>query len=422
MLKKSLILSFCLFFVAVNVAFADEPADRNCYAVFAESLTGVHWDADSSDIDAMYYEVWQGVQSNPDRTDTPKEGNRYFKFIWTVSSGWTGLGFSCNKTKYRDMSHYMGGNIKFYARSSNSKVLNCKVGIILDVDGVETKCYKTLGELGFKANGSWEDLSFPLNSSNNSKIKSENLKKMKYFFYMSQDSNLEAGNSIDIDFIRYVKSSTTKAAFNVNLYSVSDKNKQQKLSSKEITWSADTFRNINDEWDYAIAEQFLEVDYDNDTYNNWDVKLYVNNGSSDRNGLYGTTKSGQDVVLPMCWRASEKTLPYTDGYGSHTVKIGETQDASEEYYLYDKGNGNRDFRPWLYMQDLKALKTDKDKDYSTIMNSKNGYHGYSGEYGSSSNSGYYSGSLVNVYFGADCRKALGGLKYTGNICVVLTYE
>jgi hypothetical protein len=74
------------------------------------------------------------------------------------------------------------------------------------------------------------------------------------------------------------------------------------------------------------------------------------------------------------------------------------------------------------MQDLTALTTDKDKDYSTIMGYKTGgYHAYSGTYGASSGNGYYAGSKVCLYLGANCNAA-GGLKYEGNIVVALEYE
>jgi hypothetical protein len=313
------------------------------------------------------------------------------------------------------MSEYYNGKVKFLARvtPANAKALNCKVGLILNSD---TAFYVgTLSDLGLQANNTWTELSFNLKSSVNSNITTTNLAKTKALIVFMQDSNVTTDLFFDVDYIRWIKPNST-GSFNVTVKKVSD---NSTVSTNNITWASSNFQT-----GWKVAEQYLEIDYDKDSStNDWNVKLYVNNGSKDRNGLYAT-KAGTEYVMTMCWRASAEALPYSDYNGNHTLQIAEGYNSTGKYYyLYDSGSSSTEYSPWLYMQDLTALTTDKDKDYSTIMGYKTGgYHAYSGTYGASSGNGYYAGSKVCLYLGANCKNAVGGLKYQGNILVVLEYE
>ena len=66
------------------------------------------------------------------------------------------------------------------------------------------------------------------------------------------------------------------------------------------------------------------------------------------------------------------------------------------------------------MQDSTALTTADNIMYATVMGYTTGYHASEGD--------FYSGSKVALYLGANCGDAVGGLKYEGNILVVLEYE
>jgi hypothetical protein len=346
------------------------------------------------------------------------EGLSYVRFA-TSGTSWGGGGVtfvnSSNDSTTRNMSAYYGGKLKFLVKINNAGCANIPVGI--KVNGINV-VIPLSNFSGFDSSKTgWQEVSLNLNSNTNSNITSANLAETSYLFLISYDANVVAsGLNLDIDYVRWVKPNSS-GTFDVTVKKVSD---NTTVSTSNITWAASNFQT---EW--KVAEQYLEIDYNDDSKKNWNVKLFVNNVSSDRNGLYAI-KGDREFVLPMCWRASEKTLPYSDNNGNHTTSIGEKYNKTEGYwYLYDSGSSSDTYSPWLYMQDLKALKTDKDNDYSTVMGYKTGYHAYSGVYGerrTSENSGYYSGSKVSLYFGANCKDAVGGLRYTGNICVVFEYE
>ena len=269
--------------------------------------------------------------------------------------------------------------------------------------------------LGFNANGQWQELTFNLDTSTGSDLTAANLEKTTALFIVSQNSGtVTSGNIVDVDYVRWIKSG--EGSFNVTVKNVSG---NSTVNTSTMTWASSNFQS-----GWKVADQYLEIDYDKDSStNDWNVRLYVDNGSKDRNGLYAT-KNGEDYIMTMCWRASEKTLPYSDSNGNHTLQIAEGYNSSEDYkYLYDSGSASSSDPVWLYMQDLTHLTTAQKKDYSTVMGYKTGgYHIRSGVYGGGpGNNGYESGSKVALYLGANCDVA-GGLKYEGNIVVELEYE
>jgi hypothetical protein len=232
---------------------------------------------------------------------------------------------------------------------------------------------------------------------------------------MSISNAPESDLSLDFDYVRWVKEDApTGCSIDVKVKNVSD---NTTVSTSTISWNSNKYYKS-----WQVAEQYLEIDYDSDTSTqNWNVKLYMNNGSKNRNGLY-VTKNTIDYVMPMCWRACEYVLPYDDADSKHhTLQIAEGHNETYDYfYLYDSGSSDQT-PVWLYMQDLTALDTDKAKEYSTVMGYKTGgYHAFSGNTEIPGN-GYYPGSKINLYLGANCDVA-GGLKYEGKIVVALEYE
>ena len=399
-----------LLFVFSSLSFSAPKPARNVYGVFSESSSGAVIDAPASNMNAVTVDYWEWNNFSLDTVSDGGaiEGKEYWKIENGAGNyGAIGLGLKNALDMGKNGSKKEYTCIKFFVKSSYSKMANFKVGIVAN-----GKTYsKKIGELGgFSADGNWHELSFPLNDYLNDLSNVTNL----FFFQLGgtgETVNYHEGDTIFFDNIRWVRDEEG-GEYSVTVKAVS--NNDTVVNASSITFSSSLFRQS-----WAIAEQYLEIEYDKDSPN-WKVMLYVDNGSADRNGMYAV-KNGQQYgeVLPMCWRASEKIL--SDSSES-TTKIGEDFDG-KNYYLYDKGNGDKDFRCWLYMQDLVALETDKDKDYSTVMGySAGGYHAYSGEYGKFSNSGYYSGSKVSLYFGANCKEAVGGLEYKGKVCVVLVHE
>lgn len=408
-IKKSLVLSLFLCLI-VSSAYASN-VGRHVYGVLAESVSGVHFNAPTSDADSIHLYVWEETLGTEDLTTNALEGLKYTRLTWG-SKGWTGCGWtSTNANGYHNMSEYYGGKIKFLVRSSNSNVLDCRVGI--EINGKQV--FKTLRSLGFNANGQWQELTFNLDTSTGSDLTAANLEKTTALFIVSQNSGtVTSGNIVDVDYVRWIKSG--EGSFNVTVKNVSG---NSTVNTSTMTWASSNFQS-----GWKVADQYLEIDYDKDSStNDWNVRLYVDNGSKDRNGLYAT-KNGEDYIMTMCWRASEKTLPYSDSNGNHTLQIAEGYNSSEDYkYLYDSGSASSSDPVWLYMQDLTDLTTAQKKDYSTVMGYKTGgYHIRSGVYGGGpGNNGYESGSKVALYLGANCDVA-GGLKYEGNIVVELEYE
>ncbi|MCR4663122.1 MAG: hypothetical protein K5622_04465 [Endomicrobiaceae bacterium] len=412
-IKKSLILSLFLCFIVSSVYASN--TNRKVYGVLAESVSGVHFDAASTDDDSIHFYPWSNTIVSGTPTGVAPEGITYSRLVWKgQSAGWVGCGWtSTNSAGHHDMSLYYNGQVKFLVRSSNSKVKNCKVGFELKAG---KQVVKSLESLNFNTNGQWQEITINLNTDTDENITSENLSEVALLFMVSQNTDVENDNILDIDYIRWIRPNNISGSFNVTLKNISN---NSVVNTENITWAASDFQT-----GWKVAEQYLEIDYDKDSStNDWKVKLYVDNGSTEKNGLYAT-KAGKDYILPMCWRASDKNLPYTDNNGSHTLQIGEKYNSTGKYYyLYDSGSASTEYSPWLYMQDLTALTTDKDKDYSTVMGYKTGgYHAYSGVYGSTTGNGYYSGSKVSLYLGANCGNAAGGLKYQGNIVVALEYE
>ncbi len=416
-IKKSLILSLFLCLI-VSSTYASN-IGRNVYGAYAESISGTDFNDNLHITDSVRMFQW-GTMTSSGQTSGVNEGRNYTRFR-TTGTSWGGGGVtfvnSSNEETTRDMSAYYGGKLKLLVKINSSNCKNIPVGI--KVNGSNT-CVPLSSFSGFSSSklNQWQEVSMNLNSTTDSRITSANMAETSYLFLITYGNDVvSSGLLLDFDYVRWIKSGS--GSFNVTVKKVSD---SSTVSTSNITWASSTFQT-----DWKVAEQYLEINYDKDSStNNWNVKLFVNNGSKDRNGLYAI-KSGREYVLPMCWRATTEALPYSDYYGYHSYQIaeGEATGSQGKYkYLYDSGSSSTTNPVWLYMQDLGSLKTDEIKDYSTVMGYKTGgYHVRSGVYGGGpGNNGYESGSKVCLYLGANCKNAAGGLKYQGNILVVLEYE
>jgi hypothetical protein len=427
-IKKSLILSLFLCLI-VPSAYASN-IGRAVYGVLAESATGARFDAAASDLDSVIFEFWndewtgwQNTMKADPETSGAIEGLAYTRltFLNPKTCGWgASVIRSSNSNGYKNMSAYHNGKVKFLAKvsSANSNAIKCKVGIILNGGNYYVGTLENLGLTSAKLD-QWVELSFNLNESANANFTEANLATTNALIIFMQDSNVSTNLFFDVDYIRWVKPNTT-GSFNVTVKNVSG---NSTVNTSTVTWASNTFQN-----GWKIAEQYLEIDYDKDSSTkDWNVRLFVKNGSKDRDGLYAT-KGGKEFKMTMCWRATDQVLPYSDGYGNHTYQIAEGEATSPEgekyHYLYDSGSSSTTDPVWLYMQDATVLKTAKDIDYSTVMGyTTGGYHARSGVYnGGYGSNGYLAGSKVALYLGANCGDAVGGLKYMGNILVVLEYE
>ena len=425
-LKKIISLLFVSLFVTTSVAIAANN-NRNVYSVFSENFNGAHPDASSSDEDSVQFQLWSNQSMHGDTmTDNPPEGQSYSKLTNLTPSGgrykYGGGGFvSTNSSGYHNMSAYYGGTIKFWARSSNSNMTNFRVGVKINNQEV----LFPLSDLGFTANGQWQELTFTLSNAKDSRISSSNLSQTNILFIFNlPEANYVDGESISFDNVRWIQGNGgTSESFSVVTKNISDNQE----TTDPISFSEDTFGQ-----GWAVANQYVEMDIDGEFLNNnWAVRVYSN--SNDYAGLININNT--DDILPMAWKMSWTTLPfsYTDDEGSNanTLQIGENKDGTTILGLYDagkvaiKGDGAKWWYPWFFVQ----KKSDTSAN-SLIVNVK-GCHTFENTNGSGVTAEYFdtpNSAYANTYerkpklFFACNTKEAKAVQYTGSLIVSLSYE
>lgn len=409
----TLLCAFTLLF-ATSFVFAGN-IGRTVYGVFTETYNGAHFGVPSSDEDAIASQLWDN-QSMYGETmnDIPAEGEIYSKLtngtphpessIWKYGGG----GYvSVNSNGYHNMSAYYGGNIKFYVRSSDSNMTNMKVGVKLN--GIEIMV--TLSDLGFSANGQWQELTFPLTTTTNSNITAANLANTNILFIFNlPEVNYVVGESICFDHIRWIKPGD--GSFTATVKNISD---NQVATEDKITYAQSCFRQS-----WIAAEQYLELDLDREESSNWYVRIYLNNGKASRKGLYWVDEDNDEneIVLPMAWRVSPNLLPNSAG---DTLQIAEVYHVEADVgRLYDYGkHGSTDpwWYPWIFAIDKKETLNDSTKVWDI-----RGIHTYAYDNEAWNSAANLLERKPKIYFAADCSKALGGLIYRANIVTELVYE
>ena len=437
--KKFISLLFVFLFATATVVLAGNNT-RNVYSVYSDNFNGTHYGAVSSDEDAVEFQLWANQSMYGEtKTDTPAEGKSYSKLttgapdiphsIWIYG----GVGFaSINTGRSVNMSGYYGGELKFYARSTNSNIVNLRVGIKAGSDEIMVP----LSSLGFSANGQWQEISFPLTSSTDSRITESKLASTGYlFFFNLPEANYVEGEYIELDNIRWIKSSG--AEFSVVRKKVSD-NSEVSDQTAPISFSEDTFGQ-----GWVVADQYLELDVDGDfSSNNWKVRFYSNNTSTTTAGLYNDTI---DDVLPMAWKISCSTLPYvyTDYdaqsnpfQNKNTLQIGENKSEAGEFFgLYDAGKveflqdeGVKWLYPWFFVK-ANGDTSDASVIWQNISGnpSQSGCHTFENTDAGGVVHEYYD-ALTNFYerkpklfLACDTRKAKA-VKYTTSFVINLSYE
>ena len=436
-LKKFISLLFVLL-SATSVVFAANNT-RNAYSVYSDNFNGTHYGAPSSDADSVEFQLWSNQSmSGETKTDTPIEGKSYSRLtngtphpeiqIWKYGGG----GFaSTNSSGHHDMSGYYGGELKFCARSNNSNMANLRVGI--KIIGTE-EIMVPLSSLGFSANGQWQELSIPLTSSTDVRITESNLGTTNYLLIFNlPEGNYVEGESIDLDNVRWVKSSG--AEFSVVRKKVSD-NSVVSDQTAPISFSEDT---LGQGW--VVADQYIEMDVDGDfSNNNWTIRAYTSN---EIEGLYNIHDSSD--VLPTAWKVSCSTLPYvytdyndqgTPFQNKNTLQIGENKSESGEFFgLYDAGKveflhdeGVKWLYPWFFVK-ANGDTSDASVIWQNISGnpSQSGCHTFENTSAGGATTQFYD-ALTDFYerkpklfFACDTRKAKA-TKYTASFVINLSYE
>lgn len=403
------VIVFLIGLFAVSSVFSSN-IDRNVYGIWTETYNGAKYGMAATDADAVALDNWNGFVIS-DRTDSPvPEGSKYMRFAINTT-GWVGAGISCQNTGgSKNMSSYHNGYLKFYARSSNAAVANYQFGVKFGT--LETgEVWLNLSSYGFSANGSWHEITVPLNTTTNANLTSVNLANITQLFMLRNNTApLTLGDSIDIDNIVWVKS--TAGTFAAGLKKISND-----VSVTTITWNNGSNVSTNAGW--VASDQYIELDLDMYVTNTvWNVRIYTENGAINRNGLMSPSLNHK---IPLCWRASDFKLPYSNGSDVRTLTIGEIAVSSVTAKLYDAGavpNPNdADYWCWFWMIDKTENHTE---DYNIVWD-KRGFQG-------AENTGAFYGMNQTLgifprrYLGAKFLNVVGGQRYSATITAEFAYE
>lgn len=420
-----------LMFVSV-FAFASNLTERNVYGIVSDNFTGALETCGES-IDNICFYTWAdwwaddgkggnilAPQSELVYDGSAKEGKTYKKFECLGPSGagsWSGFAYAFvegdNTTKKEngvDIRHFR--YLDFWIRKVEGNIRELSIGME-EYNG--SKGLVSLADLNISSTTTnWQHVVIDLNTLG------VDLSKIALPFEVICD-NLSGNTTFHIDNL-VLRTDNSSATFNINLKSVEDMDNPE-ANPTQIKWDdSSVWRNS-----WQASKQYIELDAD--VYScSWKVRMWVNNGAKGRNGLYGTL-NGKDYVIPMCWRVFDGTLVNLVNTDKATYLIGH----DSNYNLYDRGktkdsNPNYDntkYFPWLYMKEYKDINFNKpeDLDYITVWDSSLGYHGYSA---ANVGEGFYEFSKSvkkpKIYFGADFDQAAGGLNYTANVVVELSYE
>lgn len=358
--KKFISLLFIMLFGTTAFVFAANNT-RNVYSVYSDNFNGAHiYGVDdtipSSDEDGVKIDLWNQKLNIIANASGGIEGREYVTFK-IQSTQWDVVSYAPKNNSGlapRDMSAYAGGQLKFWARSSNTSFGTATVGVQYKVGSSDYMHKKTLSELNFNANGQWQELTLTLPTENLDNVIS---------LFAFQPNTLTVDHFIDIDNIRWVKSSGA-ASFSVVTKNVSN----DEVTTNPISFSADTFGQ-----GWAVADQYVEMDIDGDfSGNNWKVRVFSSATEEEKAGLYNETI---DDKLPVAWKVSCSTLPYTyiddqSRENINSLEIGENKnEAGDVLGLYDAGKVEKvgDYAkwwyPWFYIQKKSTID-----DNSLVLN------------------------------------------------------
>ncbi|MDR3113197.1 MAG: hypothetical protein LBU09_02350, partial [Endomicrobium sp.] len=409
-MKKIMFSLFPIFFISISV-FADQPVNygNNVYALFSENFNGIKIDLDA----------WTGQTNNGNSTQTPNlndrdrvafiewngggdlfglvtergvmdyssseariEGNTFFRMETIQGGGWSGFGYqfrtSTDAIAKQDMSAYANGSIEFWARSSSPNVGNYKFGI--KQNGYERMF--SLSGLGFTPNGQWQKITIQFGTAS---------------FPNTWLTDVEApllvltnNTTAIIDFDQIVwRKAGNPVSWDIKLMDV---NTKQLSASSEITWT-----NLSSLGTWKVADQYFELKMDCIPDKNWGIQIFSNAkaayASPEYTGASTDTAFGlintidTQIMLPMAWRITDKTLPFVGNgaYGSYNQTLELAYHNAGTYDgLYDSGTlstgvnapNPQNWMPWFFLKDRcqYASDTDLEADEYTKVWTNKGFH------------------------------------------------
>ncbi|MCL2145079.1 MAG: hypothetical protein FWH43_06285 [Endomicrobia bacterium] len=444
-MRKTLVILFMVF--AVPNIFAADNMGRNVYSIYTENFNGIKTDwwrwtgSPDNAVDNTVLNIWYDGGDYVDVSDPPleyaspldsKDGNQYYRITSNGSanasaySGWCFTfvsGSSSTKADaYRNMYVYTGGTIEFWARSNTPAVEQYQVGFTMFVTYGSGDRTVSLGSRGFTANGQWQKVVIPLSLLN------ATITSIKNPFLMT--TNRVTG-VLDIDGI--VWKMPGSGTFSVNIYNISDNS-----PASQVTWDPAL---IGQGW--QAAQQYFELDLDSMPDDNWAIQIYTHNTNASANPQFtgsmtssmasGMVDSSDTTkMLPMCWRVTDKLLPYAgtgigDDYDK-TLVIGANSGG-----MYDAGSddpGTAGYYCWFAFKDYAMFGMgDPDvtngADYVRVWD-KRGFHSAAGDvnyWGMSPGGMYKNMILPRIYLGANFDAAFTPNIYeTNSIVIELFYE
>lgn len=425
--KRSFISSLILglMFSSVSV-FASNLTERNVYGLLSENFTGAMQECGYS-IDNIMFLTWSewSPENNAPKSElktdtTAKEGKSYLRVTAlskTSAGSWSGCGYgfidSSKQDNPQSINHFK--YLDFWIRKVEGNLSQLKVG----VKDTANKVVSLSGKVD-NSSTQWQHVVIDITSLG------ANLQNTLIPFLVICD-DLTAKTVFDLDNI-VLRTDSSAANFNIILKKVED---MQGVPDNptQITWLDSVFHNS-----WQAAGQYVEINADKYSYA-WTVRIWLNNGSATRNGMWaqGTDK---EYVIPMACRVyNGKLYNFIESpIGDASYLIG--QSAASHHNLYDRGvNPNSDpgYYPWLWLKEYREIDFTKQEDVDsiTIWDSARGYHAaYPFDWTSGGQSGHSDGFVdftgvdktLRIYFGGDFNSAAGGITYTANVVIDLNYE
>ncbi|MDD5021902.1 MAG: hypothetical protein PHR82_07245 [Endomicrobiaceae bacterium] len=345
---------------------------KNTYGILSENFSGATYDLAAPDDYVkmfIFSETFliDTIYASSTTIPTP-EGMKFIRtYTTTKTLGWSGWGICFSNSAagavQRDMQDYYEGNLKFVVRSTITAAGTMTVRIKVN----STEVFRTLTSMGFVADGTWQELTFPLSGG---VITPTNLQKTDYLFMVIYPTNMSPDVKVDIDNIRWEKKT-------IPTMEVKMKDRDGNPYTGDLSFAVE--RGIT-KW--QVADQYFEVML-NDlpmsssaTANGW-IQIYTDNTNVSANPRYTglidadnspsglVDESATTVVLPMCWRVNPRE-PFTDD---------ELVIYQNEGILTNTPAGT--FRCYLWMQDVETIdkNTSQKIDFSTNTYARVWNHG-----------------------------------------------
>ncbi|MCL1971438.1 MAG: hypothetical protein FWG57_00390 [Endomicrobia bacterium] len=456
-IKFASIILLITFVFPLKVFSADNVGERNVYAVYSENFNGIkifgnaETPAPESFDNAKVF-PWYGPSFNDTNyiiDDDQIEGRVHWTLNATSWALWYGgavtyvNGASAARTV--DMSDYAGGTIEFYVKANTSSMFNLKVGFQVRKVGVDGN--RMVGLTSFCSPsdvGAWKKVVINIDSLVTAADDLENV--LAPFLYVSSNGAGDGppyafanGGIIKIDSIVWKKASG--GSFNADLKNISDD-----TDATDITWDESA---LGQRW--VASKQYLELDLDNMPDDSWGIQIYTANTDDSASPKYTGTLSTEmasglvassdtEKMLPMCWRITDKVLPYSgtntgDDYDK-TLEIGFNAGGIFDQGSFAAGDSGADeYYCWFAMKDSRMFDLgDPDiangADYLRVWDAK-GFHAAGGYdaygklnyWGMSARSMHDNMIKPRIYFGADFGQAMTPMTYqTNSIVIELFHE